>query len=405
MRKAKIIRAAVIFVAMSSGGGRLAASEDPQGEGMIRFSNPELSMSGSLGGCGQSCLYGRANDVLTLQTEYLSRLADRLIKERQVMSKSDASEEQRSSAGEVLKRNLENYCAAQGKRDTSKGWNDRCLGQYLHVVASAVETNRKALLKNYSRISDLAGGHGALPGREGLNNPKNTAKLLRNQKLLRDDRLTLYPDFPFHPSIEAIDPIVRRLGATARRQIGERGSIYAGKSPQEKAAADEELVKWWNSLPKCPSQDEYPRTEFVDRYPSNPTGEKIPRIVTDPKTGRIVPDVPAYLAARELCEQKMKEAFREIPLEIRAEGDSGLSAQPSPRMREKYQAFDDARMAVVKAIDDRFKQSKEEKEYEYTVFGDGKPRAAGVTPVPGEELSRRIGELRKFAASLMRTPE
>jgi hypothetical protein len=400
----QVIRAAGVITAMAGVGVAGAASDDPQGQGSIRFSNPELSMSGSIGGCGQSCLYGKANDVLTLQTEYLSRLADRLVRERQSLSETKITQEGRARATDVLKRNLQNYCVAQRIGGSVRGWNDRCLGQYLHAVASAIETNRKALLENYRRVSDLSDGPGALPGREGLKSPRNTGRLLRSQSLLRDDRLTVYPDFPFHPSIEAIDPVVRRLGATARRQIRERSSIYSGKSSQEKAAADEELVKWWNSLPKCPSQDEYPKTEFVERYPSNPTGEKIPRIMTDSKTGKIVPDVSAYLAARELCEQKMKEAFREIPLELQAEGEPQTDGQPSSRMTEKYQAFDEARSAMVTAIDEKFKKSKEDKEYVVTLFGDGKNQRPGFAPVPGEDLSKRIRELRVFAASLMRTP-
>ncbi len=357
-------------------------------------------MSGSLGGCGQACLYGRANDVLTLQTEYMSQLSMRLIGARQSLDpESLATEEHRRASLDVLKRNLKVYCRAQNisfdKIPADKGWNrdgDRCLGSYLRAMARAMETNGSVLLKNYRTMLELT-GPAALRDPKGLQMPRNTEKLLKNPSLLRSKNLTLYPDFPFHPALEAIDPVVKRLGQIAQRKIDERASSYSGKTDQQRADADEALVKWWNSIPKCPSRDEYAKVEFVERYPSQPTGEKLPRVVTDPKTGTIVPDVPAFEAARARCEEEKKQAFREIPLEIPSEVLGDVVTE------EKRDAFNRARDSMVRAIDKKFKEKKGREFTEYTVrlFVDRSSKGPGTSPEEERDLSEIIVEIRKYA--------
>ena len=392
---------ALIFVLLGGAlGGAGAFAGDPGGEGNIQFSNPKQSVSGALGGCGQSCLYTKANDVITLETEYMVRLANRLIEEREKLGRPGVGQAQEKEARRVLHRNLEAYCRAQGRALSSSGEydekkGDRCLGGYLQVVARALEANRAALLKNYRVIVDLNQGAGALPGPHTAQQPSNTGKILKNRDLLKDTKWKLYPDFPFHPAFEAIDPVVKRLGQEARRQIRERKSLYAAGSPREQSDADEALANWWKNFPRCPSLDEYAKVDFVERYPGKNTGEKLPVVVTDPKTGRVVHDVPAFQAARANCVEAQKDAFREIPIppEILSEGDS------QGRMAEKRQAFEEAQSAMVSAVAAKAAKSSETKEYTVSLFGDGAAGASGNAAAA--KIDQDIREIRMAAESYL----
>jgi hypothetical protein len=397
------------------GGGLLGVSSpsnDPSGEKDIRFSNPELSVSGALGGCGHACLYTKANDVLTLQTTYMLNLADRLIQERAKLDVSETTSDERRQVSALLTRNLKPYCTAQkifklsddDQDDDQWGkGGDRCFGNYLNLVARSIEANRGILLKNYRTIVNLADDSGAIPVKEGQGSPANTEKILKNRALLKDPKLRLYPDFPFHPAFEAIDPVVRRLGREARFKISQRAERFAGRSQQEQTKANEDLATWWDNFPKCPSRDEYAKVEFVERYPSKQTGEKLPVVAKDPKTGRIEIDLQAFNKASAECAERQRQAFLDLPIppEIQKEGDS-VGA-----MREKRDAFVLAQEQLVETIAKKVKESKqskepnESKEYTVSIFGDGKRPLPGVAAPERALIDDGIARVRSNARELL----
>jgi hypothetical protein len=392
--------------------GASSPSNDPNGEKDIQFSNPELSVSGALGGCGHACLYTKANDVLTLQTTYMINLADKLIQERAKLDVSETPSDERKQVSYLLRRNLKPYCTAQkifklsddDQDDDQWGkGGDRCFGNYLNLVARSIEANRDSLLKNYRTIVNLAEDFGAISVKEGQVSPANTEKILKNRALLKDPKLKLYPDFPFHPAFEAIDPVVKRLGEVAHFKITQRAERFSGRSQQEKTKADEDLATWWDNFPKCPSRDEYAKVEFVERYPGKQTGEKLPVVAKDPKTGRIEIDLQAFNKASAECVEKQKQAFREMPIppEILKEGAS-VGA-----MTEKREAFELAQEQLVETIAKKVKESKaskepkESKEYTVSIFGDGKKQLAGVAAPERALIDDGISRIRGNARTLL----
>ncbi len=368
------------------------------------------SVPGALGGCGHYCLYTKANDVLTLQASYMGNLAGRLIeaggRARGQGSSGDSSEQ--SGATQVLRRNLGPFCRSlRPKVVISDSWGedqDRCLGEYLEAVARSLEMIRGALIKNYERMGELAdGGAPVVASGRAVSPPSNAARILKDRSIL--NKPVIYPDFPFLPSFEAIDPVVKKLGQLARRALNQRKAAVGAHA---QAGEDDDLARWWENFPRCPARDEFVEIRLEERYPTHPTGELLPRIVTDSQ-GKPRVDEAKYRAAVRECGGRRQDHFREFPLEFLAEDDRG--ANP-----EAKQAFREAQQELVGAIEKKVGQRGSGVMVDHVTLlgqqtGAGPSSAGGAGRASasaaqgaavGAEFQSQIDEFRKAAKQLKR---
>ncbi|MEN9723825.1 MAG: hypothetical protein RJB38_1811 [Pseudomonadota bacterium] len=361
----------------------------------IQMAYPGDSQAGASGGCGQSCLYLKANDVLALEASYLVELSQRLMRSYEAVSKSGegASEESVEEGKGALEKNLGPYCRAQRiavSRDWTGGPGKRCFSGYLKTVARSLEQIRHSMIKNYQMVAMLAdpeGGAPPLPGAFGPARPTTSERALADPRFLEKDakHVKLYPDFPFLPALEAIDPVVKRLAGIAKAALKQRQQQFGGQS---RAVEDEALAQWWEQFPRCPSRDEFARVELAERYPSRPTGEKLPRIMVDAQ-GRIEIDEEAFKKAIQECDRKKESAFREFPLELVSEPVMADARAVLPVTAEARDAFRSAHGALMSAVRDQLKPSKNSvgSVDHVTLLGKGKPSP------------QEAGRLRDLAAS------
>ncbi|NDD91059.1 hypothetical protein EBZ37_03115 [bacterium] len=355
----------------------------------LEIANPELSVPGATGGCGQSCLYLKANDVLGMQALYLQKMAQNLINLRE--KRANASEDEREQIERELSQNLSPFCRTQ-RINLGDSWGpegDKCLASYLQTVGRSMEMIRSALVKNYSVVSQLADGSAVEDSKKKTEDPKTAQRVLKDPARAELKKLKLYPDFPLLPSLDSIDPIIRKLGDTARFRIQQRKAAY---STHEQQKADEALAQWWDQFPRCPAPDEFARVELVERYPSHPTGEKLPRIVYG-ANGKIEIDQAKYLEALKICNEKKKSHFQQLPLP-----DEFLEKGAT---RQARQAFKSAQEEMVSAVDRKVREvsttSRPGGADHVTLLGQVKGGSA-LGGKPGAVFDQMISEIKNSAA-------
>jgi len=350
-----------------------AQDKTPLPEAMPQLSNPKMSISGAKGGCGQACLYLKANDVLTLQAEYIQKMTEKLLEARKDKDKT------------VFKNNLGTFCKTQ-RVALGETWDDswdRCLASYLDASARSLQMIRKALVQNYDTIAQLSQSQATL-ATKATADPKNMQQILKDPQALK--KLKLYPDFPFHPSLEAIDPILKRLSESARQALHQRRSGDGGQDDRQ----NEALAQWWELYPRCPAEEEFPQIELVERYPNHPTGEKLPRILMG-RDGKIVHDVVKFQEALKACVQKQQDHFQELPLELKAVRVS----------EEAKSAFTEAQEYMLSLIRKKAQEKgRADKTVDHVTMLGQSADAASAKEEPGADLDKAVLQLRQAAEAL-----
>jgi len=243
---------------------------------------------------------------------------------------------------------------------------------------------RKDLVKNSEAIALLNGASPVGRGESWKPLPSqpqarsiNTERILRNPKEL--DKIRMYPDFPFLPSFEAIDPVVKALAGAARHQLQLKLSQTSSGNPAARAQRDQALAQWWSLYPRCPSRDEFAVVEQVERFPSQPTGEKFTVVKVDAQ-GRVVIDEKRFQQALKECSGKVQGHFRDLPLEL-------IEDQTDPKYslaQQSYQETQDAFFqSARKKISSGSGGSQRGAAHELRVDILGSSRGVGVAAAPG----------------------
>ncbi|MBU6374972.1 MAG: hypothetical protein KGQ59_03155 [Bdellovibrionales bacterium] len=370
----------VLALLVISEGAQGSSTSDPT---TPEIANPDLSLPGATGGCGQACLYLKANDLLGMRQLYMQKKAEELIKLREAIGTGTQGPEV-----QALQNNLKSFCRTQRGIKQNPVWDtdwDQCFSDYLRVVGRSVEVTRLALQKNYTVVNELSGGLAIESAEKSQDDPKTAQKVFKDPTRSELKKLKLYPDFPFLPSLDSLDPILKKLGDTARLRIAQRRSVHGAQAQQQ---ADEALAQWWDQFPRCPARDEFAQVEFVERYPTHPTGEKLPRIVHD-KDGKIVIDQAKYQDAMKTCNDKKKQHLSNLPLPDELVADS-LTIESRRAFKSAQKEMVDA---VEKRVNENLKANKPGAADHVTVLG--KVKGAKNS---GSDLDSFISNLKNTAA-------
>jgi hypothetical protein len=284
------------------------------------FSVPNGSLAARLGpgGCksSQSCIYQRANEVLSLQAFYLSEKTTRIFK---------FFETSRS-----LPTELDAFCKAQARGPSGGRSSDKeCLKSYLLQVRRGMQQLRTAIVRNEDMLFKIANKKGAVaqapvigeppeasPGVAGIDGPgANRPWQTRFDEQVRTDA-------PFIPSL----PLLKDAFLDSMENAFKARSA----NPQEQQVMDNELGGWWDSYPKCPDKDEFILVEMVERFPSRPTGELLRRVKTNPD-GSVAWDEKAFQSARAECERARQDWVRQAPFASQQAAQSAARARANPK--------------------------------------------------------------------------
>ena len=236
------------------------ASPVPQSRGVssANSTHPAWADSSQYDSCGQSCLYQKGNENISLQALYLVKK----ITNMSAILQGNETGSDNPNAAAVLNELQSDYCPEEDKTDTAAA--SRCLKRYIQTQLPVLRSIRSSLAKN----EDMQGQLLAAPGGRG------TFSVLQDSKAPSKR--------PQTPSFAKEDELLTTDEGQKHLQM----------------LASEQYQNWVSDIQRnAPNPKDFVLTTEVPRDPTDPKSEKITRIVRDGR-GNPVPDGKAYAKAK-----------------------------------------------------------------------------------------------------------
>ena len=244
--------------------------------------------------CGQSCLYEKSNENISLHAIYILRKIDSLEKTTHYGSEKRKSE--------IIQKTLGEFCLKEESPD-------QCFKRYKWIQIMALRKMKAALIQNSDSAAKL------------YDHRKNPLLASKNEQ-------SKNPQIPYIPTFKDIQ------------------NEYNQETQQLNHSISEQYQNWVGNIQTEPSKEDFVLFKRVPRDHELPGGEQT--VILDKSCGQpICYDITAYKEAMQVFAARKKTAENDLQ-KMRTHNPKSQPEMPIPSEEEKnYRSFKDARETLI----------------------------------------------------------